>query len=83
MQVQSFIVVRIVDHGEGMDAETQTRVFEKFYQGDTAHATEGNGLGLPLVKRIVDLCRGKVTVQSAPGRGTTFAVYLPVEEANE
>ena len=79
MQVQSFIVARVTDHGEGMDAETQARVFEKFYQGDTAHATEGNGLGLPLVKRIVDLCGGKVTVEGAPGLGTTFAVYLPVE----
>ena len=80
MQVQSFIVARVTDHGEGMDAETRERVFEKFFQGDTAHATVGNGLGLSLVKRIVDLCRGKVTVQSAPGQGTTFAVYLPIEE---
>ena len=82
MQVQSFIVARVTDHGEGMDADTQLRVFEKFYQGDTAHATEGNGLGLSLVKRIVDLCHGKVTVTSAPGQGTTFSVYLPIEEAN-
>ena len=81
MQVQSFIVVQVRDHGEGMDANTQARVFEKFYQGDTAHATEGNGLGLSLVKRIVDLCGGKIAVDSAPGEGTTFSVYLPVEEA--
>ena len=81
MQVQSFIVVQVRDHGEGMDADTQARVFEKFYQGDTAHATEGNGLGLSLVKRIVDLCEGKIAVDSAPGEGTTFSVYLPVEEA--
>lgn len=79
MRVQDFIVVRIADHGEGMDAATQARVFEKFYQGDSAHATEGNGLGLSLVKRIVDLCQGKVTLTSAPGQGATFEVYLPVE----
>ncbi len=80
MQVQSFIVVKITDHGEGMDAGTQARIFEKFYQGDTAHATEGNGLGLSLAKRIVDLCGGKIAVDSVPGQGTTFSVYLPVEE---
>lgn len=80
MRVQNFIEVRVTDHGEGMDAQTQARVFEKFYQGDTAHATEGNGLGLALAKRIVDLCGGKITVSSAPGEGTAFAVYLPVAE---
>ena len=80
MQVQSFIVVHVTDHGEGMDAGTQARIFEKFYQGDSAHATEGNGLGLSLAKRIVDLCGGKIAVDSAPGQGTCFSVYLPVEE---
>lgn len=73
MQVQAFIVVQVTDHGEGMDAGIQARIFEKFYQGDTAHATEGNGLGLSLVKRIVDLCGGKIAVDSAPGQGTTFS----------
>ena len=80
MQVQDFIVVQVQDQGIGMDEITQARVFEKFYQGDTAHATEGNGLGLPLARRIVELCGGKIAVQSAPGQGTTFSVYLPVEE---
>lgn len=79
MQVQDFIVVHVRDEGEGMDPATQARIFEKFYQGDSAHATEGNGLGLSLVKRIVDLCRGKVAVNSAPGQGTIFSVYLPTE----
>ena len=71
------LVVRVSDQGEGMDKDTQMRIFEKFYQGDTAHATEGNGLGLSLVKRIVDLCGGEVTVESEPGKGTTFEVRLP------
>ncbi len=83
MRLQSFIVVHVTDQGEGMSPETQARIFEKFYQGDSAHATEGNGLGLSLAKRIVDLCRGKITVDSMPGRGTTFSVYLPVEEREE
>ena len=74
MRLQSFIVVHVTDQVEGMSAETQQRIFEKFYQGDSAHATEGNGLGLSLAKRIVDLCRGRITVDSVPGRGTTFFV---------
>lgn len=80
MRVQDFIVVQVRDEGIGMDEFTQARVFEKFYQGDTAHATEGNGLGLSLARRIVELCGGKIAVQSVPGQGSTFSVYLPVEE---
>ena len=73
----SAIEVSIRDHGSGMDDATQKRIFEKFYQGNSAHATEGNGLGLSLVKRIVDLCAGKVAVDSRVGEGTTFTVTLP------
>ena len=69
----------VKDEGSGMDEATRRRVFEKFYQGDTAHATEGNGLGLALVKRIVDLCGGAVEVDSAPGAGSMFTVRLPLE----
>lgn len=71
-------VARLHDEGPGMDEETRRRVFEKFFQGDTAHATEGNGLGLSLVRRIVDLCEGDVAVDSAPGAGSTFTVRLPL-----
>ena len=71
------LVVRVSDRGEGMDKYTQQRIFEKFFQGDSAHATEGNGLGLSLVKRIVDLCGGAVEVESEKGMGTTFTVRLP------
>ncbi|MBR3273483.1 MAG: HAMP domain-containing histidine kinase, partial [Clostridia bacterium] len=71
-------VCAVGDQGSGMDADTRRRIFEKFYQGDTAHATEGNGLGLSLVKRIVDLCGGSVDVKSAPGEGSTFTVRLPL-----
>jgi len=80
MRVQNYLHVSIRDHGDGMNMETQARLFEKFYQGDSAHATEGNGLGLPLAKRIVDLCRGKITVTSQIGEGSLFSVYLPLEE---
>ena len=73
----SGVIATIRDHGEGMDEATQKRIFEKFYQGDSAHATEGNGLGLSLVKRIVDLCNGQIEVDSRPGAGTAFTVTLP------
>ena len=71
-------VARVRDRGTGMDAQTRARVFEKFYQGDSAHTTEGNGLGLSLVRRIVDLCGGTIEVNSAPGEGSEFTVRLPL-----
>ena len=73
-----FAACTVRDAGPGMDEETRRRVFEKFYQGDTAHATEGNGLGLALVRRIVDLCGGDIAVESAPGAGSAFIVRLPL-----
>ena len=71
------VVVSITDHGCGMTPEVQKRVFEKFYQGDTSRKAMGNGLGLSLVKRIVELSQGIIEVDSAPGQGSTFRVILP------
>ena len=74
--------VRITDNGIGMDKATAERIFEKFYQGDSSHATGGNGLCLAMVKRIVELCGGRIRVKSEPDKGTQFTVYLPIEEKN-
>ena len=73
-----WLTVSIADHGDGMTEEVQKHIFEKFYQGDNSRKAEGNGLGLALVKRIVELCNGTVSVQSMPGKGATFSVTLPV-----
>lgn len=70
-------IVNIADHGDGMTEEVKKHIFEKFYQGDSSRKAEGNGLGLALVKRIVELCKGTVTVESSPGSGTEFFVILP------
>ncbi len=66
------------DNGVGMDAETQSHIFEKFYQGTNQTARKGSGLGLSIIVRILEICDGKITVQSAPGEGTTMRVLLPV-----
>ena len=71
------IEFRISDTGKGMDDTTVKHIFDKFYQGDKSRATQGNGIGLSIVKRIVELCKGEITVDSSLGYGTTFFVKLP------
>ena len=73
------VTVRVSDTGCGMAEPVRRRIFDKFYQGDTSHAAEGNGLGLALVKRVLDMMDCTVTVDSAPGEGTTFAVFIPAK----
>ena len=72
------VVIRISDTGIGMDEKTKERVFEKFYQGDTSHSKEGNGLGMPLTKKVIEISGGTIEVESELGKGTTFIVHLPV-----
>lgn len=73
------VVVTVRDSGCGIPADALPHIFEKFYQADSSHATKGNGLGLPLVKRIVELCGGSVEVSSEIGEWTEFIVQLIVD----
>jgi signal transduction histidine kinase len=70
--------ITVQDSGCGMDGETKKRIFDKFYQGDTAHSQKGNGLGLAIVKKVIEMQDGFITVESAIGRGSTFTVSLKI-----
>lgn len=69
-------IVQVRDTGCGMTPEVGAHIFEKFYQGDKSHAAAGNGLGLALVKRVIDIMHGEISVESAIGVGTTFTVKI-------
>lgn len=74
---QAVIVIR--DEGIGMDEYTKERMFEKFFKGNSSLSKEGTGLGLALVKRIIDLHHGTIEVESRPGEGTTIKLAIPNE----
>ncbi len=76
------IYFQVTDQGPGMSPDVQRHIFDKFYQGDPSRKQEGNGLGLSLAQRIVQLCGGQITVQSQLGQGSAFTVILPKQNAS-
>lgn len=77
---KQFYKVTISDQGIGISNEDIPYIFDKFYQSDKSRKSEGNGLGLALVKHIIDLIKGKIEVNSELGKGTSFDVFIPIKE---
>lgn len=75
-KTDGIVTVCVRDNGCGMDEDTKQKIFDKFYQGDASHATEGNGLGLSVVKKICDLLQLHINVQSVVGVGTLFTIVF-------
>jgi two-component system phosphate regulon sensor histidine kinase PhoR len=74
------VVFSVLDSGNGIEEKHIARVFERFYRADTVHSTPGFGLGLPIVRRVAQVHKGYVTIQSAPDEGTRVSIYLPQVE---
>jgi len=83
MESTDGITVSVADSGEGMTPDTMEHMFEMFYQGDPSHKKEGSGLGLSIVKRIVEMHGGSIAVASAPGAGSRFDITLPFRELSK
>ena len=77
------VCAKIKDNGISIKKESLDKIFDKFYQEDSSRKTAGNGLGLPLVRRIVEILGGRISVESEYGNGTCVSVYLPGENVKK
>lgn len=80
--VPNAVLVSVRDSGTGMDEETRARIFDKFYSKSSEPSQKGNGLGLSITKRIIDLLHGTIQVESCPGEGSCFTIQLPLEPSS-
>ena len=79
-QIGGEAVVRVWDTGSGMTPEVQSHIFEKYYQGAAEDKKHGLSLGLSIVHRIIELTEGRIEVDSQPQQGSSFTVYLPLNQ---
>ena len=82
-QQEEQVCIEVKDNGIGIPADKLDKIWDRFYQIDQSHSTSGFGLGLFMVKYIVSCHKGKITVNSIPGKGSTFTVLLPAKQQNE